>query len=524
MTLLLLACNGPAEDVHVDPIDTVDSVDTASEPRDPRFDPLAEALLADLADSTASGVSVAVWQDGEVVYAEGFGSARSDSQLPVKTTTLFQIGSTTKFQTAIGLLQQVEDGLLSLDDSLADTAPLVDFALGPEWNEQIALQHLISHQGGFYDWLDWSAGSNDGLLQGTSYGTFSEYLWLMSPPGSFWNYSNPNFVMAGLVSELQDGRAWPDLMVDKVYQPLGMDRTFLRRSQVAADGDYALGTGFVDLQTGAQGDISSLDQIPDPAWARPAGLAWSTPTQMMALAEFLVDGDPSVLSDELREQMTSPQVALELAPPGVSLDYGYGLMLTDGLRIGDDYLRTPVWNHGGNTLHFTSIFYVLPEERFAISILSSGYGTRFEGSLVTALDTLVELPEAEPYPDFEFDADALDAHVGHYVDANNVGDIFVSREGDGLTVSMPLLDELGYAVTPKLEPASSDIWYVSINGTWYDLTFLGQEEGQTLFVRNRAFVGTRTANQAIAASPSHAVTLGVPLISSPPPMLALPAR
>lgn len=492
--LALLAC-GPSEDQIIDPVDTVDTAPVVEE-RDPRFDALAAAMRSDLARNGTHGASVAVWEDGEVVYAEGFGSARSDSDVPVDTETLFQIGSTTKFQTAIALLQKVEDGDVALDDTLDATVPGLEFTLGEDWDDQVQMQHLLSHQGGFYDWLDWSQGPDDALLQDYSLGTFAQYLWLMNTPGSFWNYSNPNFVMAGLVTELNDTRAWPDIVVEDVYRALGMERSQMRREAVEQDGNYALGSGFVNLETGAQGDITDLSQIPDPGWARPAGLGWSTPTEMMALAEFLVDGDPSVLSDALRQQLTSPQVDLELMPDGAEVHYGYGMFLHPGFTIGDHYYPWPMWEHGGNTLHFTSSFSVLPEQRFAISILSSGYGDNFGDSLATALETLLELPEPGAVAEYAFDPDGLDRHVGHYIDANNVGDIFIEREGDILTVSMPYLDELGYTVERELVPASTDIWYLNIDGGWYDLTFLGEGEGDSQWLRNRAFVGTRVSDAA----------------------------
>src|SRR4051795_12056162 len=64
------------------------------------------AVAASLGHGLATGYSVAVWRDGAVVYAEGFGTADATTTT-VTPGTLFQIGSDTKKLTAIALLRQV---------------------------------------------------------------------------------------------------------------------------------------------------------------------------------------------------------------------------------------------------------------------------------------------------------------------------------------------------------------------------------------------------------------------------------
>jgi len=277
-----------------------------------------------------------------------------------------------------------------------------------------------------------------------------------------------------------------------VYLPLGMDRTYLRRSEVEADGDYSdsWGYGLDTIATGVLGEVP-LDQVPDPAWARPAGLAWTTPTQMLAWARFLMDGDPDVLSDALRADLTAEQV--NTLYYGDEAWYGDGLFVERGFLTADATWGVPVWEHGGNTLSFTSAFYVLPEQDFAISILASGYGVDLSGSVTTALTTLVDLGEAGPAYAFPFDPAGLDAHTGSYEDPWNVGPVRIGREGDVLTIQMPLLDKLGYDVAPELVPLSTDTWYVSIDGAWYDLTFVADTGGgPSRWIRNRAFVSERS--------------------------------
>ena len=493
LSLALTACNKDA-DVKDDtgPIDTTPQ-DTGW---DARYDVLVEAVKADLAASHAPGVQVAVWEGGQVTFAATFGSGHPDQDVAISNDTLFQIGSDTKKQTAVALLQKVEAGLVRLDDTLAVALPQLEFTYGPEWNDQVVVEHLLTHQGGFYDYALWEMGEADDLLASWTYGTFATNFFLMNPPGEFWNYSNPNFSLAGLITEENDTRAWPDIMFEDVYQPLGMDRTYLRKSEVLADGDYAVGYG-IDPQTGVMG-TREMDVVADHAWTRPAGLAWSTATQQLYFADFLMHGDPAVLSDELVAQIHAERVnTLYLFDEN---HYGYGLMVQRGLELDGAYYEIPVWNHGGNTMAFSSAFWVLPDHDFAISILSSGYGTDFNDSVYTAIRTLVDdLPTPVDSPEYVIDTARYVYHVGDYMDEWNVGPAKVTQVGDGLNIEMPVLDQHGYDYEQELIAISSDIHYIEIQGNYYDMTFIQQDEGEpSAYIRNRMFVHTRDDGQTVA--------------------------
>jgi CubicO group peptidase (beta-lactamase class C family) len=468
---------------------------------DSRFDPLVEALNQDLAASDAFGVSVAVLENGEVTFAEAFGSKGSEGSEPLTPHTLMQIGSTTKQLTAAALLKKVEAGAVSLDDSLEATLPDLELALDPSWDDQILLRHLISHQGGFYDYTEWNQLSDDARLASFSYGEFADNIFLMNPPGAFWNYSNPNFSIAGLVTEELDTRAWPDIMREDVFLPLGMDRTFLRKAEVEVDGDFALSFGLAGATDSVPGEVS-MAQMADSAWVRPAGLAWSTPTQMAAWARFLMEGDDAVLSSALREEITSEQVDTGFVSG--NLHYGYGMFVWRGYLTNDEtWYPVRVWEHGGNTLSFTNVMYMLPDQRFAIVITSSGFGTDFSHSVDVAVETLVDLPQPTEAPAYEIDPSTFGRHVGTYSDPYNIGQVIITQEGDDLVISAPDLDAAGLDVDPTLIPISSEIFAVVIDGSPLDLTFIpATPGGNSTFIRNRAFVASRPDGQTAALAPA----------------------
>ncbi|MCB9780282.1 MAG: beta-lactamase family protein [Alphaproteobacteria bacterium] len=471
-----------------------------------RHDAFIAALEAELAAQDGPGVSAAIMEGGEITCRVALGFKDWETETPVDVDTLFQLGSTTKMFTSVALLQQIEAGTYGLETSLAETYPDSEFALGADWNDQIEMEHLLTHQGAFYDYIDWGAGPEDEDLAVWHDTVFFPYLWLMATPGDFWNYSNPNFDVAGLVVEHHDptGRWYRDIMEADVFGPLGMARTVMGNDHAEALGNYSESYGLWITATGEarEGEVP-FEKTPDLAHGRPAGAnTWSTPTDMLHMARFLMDGDPAVLDDALRQSMTDKHVLVPSAA-WAGIGYGYGVFVGDGVDLSDGYHETPIWDHGGNTLSFTSAFYVLPEHDFAISVLSSGQGTSWGSSISTAMSTLVALGGTTAAPSAPWDPDGLDAHVGTYVDENNVGEIVIWREGDSLHASMPLLESLGYVVTEELEPASTDTFWVLLDGYAYDLTFVDAGgDGESDYVVNRAFVGTRTDATETLAGPA----------------------
>ena len=281
-------------------------------------------------------------------------------------------------------------------------------------------------------------------------------------------------------------------MVEDVYRPLGMERTYLRKKEVIKDGDYSdsYGYDFNDVESG-QFKALTIDMVADSAFTRPAGLAWTTPTQMMKWADFIMNGNDNVLGDKYRKTITTPQVDTLYAAG--TMFYGYGMFVETGyMSKANKWYEIPVWEHGGNTISFSNILYILPEQDFAIAICSSGYGTDFTESLDVAITTMAELPEpSDDAPAYEIDPEKFDDHAGTYNDQYNVGIMEFTRDGDKLMVSAPTIEQYGYTVTPELTAVSSDIFILYLNGEPLDITFV-KKDGKSTFMRNRAFVATRT--------------------------------
>jgi hypothetical protein len=84
-----------------------------------------------------------------------------------------------------------------------------------------------------------------------------------------------------------------------------------------------------------------------------------------------------------------------------------------------------------------------------------------------------------------------------------LGDIVVSVDGDGLAVSIPTLDALGYTVDASMTSYFSGVWAITIDGVPYEVTFVDGPDGTPTWLRDRLFVGTRaTASMAPRTTPA----------------------
>lgn len=514
---LLFACNGDKDTIDTGS-DSTDGVDTGttdtSDPVSPYADAIeavGDAVTRDLRRSNATGVSVAVWLDGAVVYAEGFGSRHPDRDEAVSTTTLFQIGSDTKKIAALAALQQVEAGRMSLDSTLADIVPELSFVQEPGLADELTLHELLSHQTALFDYTPWTQAPDDTELYDRAVGRFAKNEYTLGPSGLFWSYSNPNFSLAGLMTEQADGRMWGDIIEDDIFAPLGMTRSFARLADVISDGDHAAGYGIsfsggyesFDI-TGSNidytvGTVEVADHYDD-AFTRPAGMVWSTATDMAILAGFLMNGDKGVLSDVLREQLITAHIPLYPATEVSDLGYGYGLMVNShGFNGPSGFYAVPFWAHGGNTMTQTSTFYVLPEQRMAVSVLSNGYSDDFSTTAVTAMEGFADLPEPTTATSFFATPAGQDTLAGDWTDEDALGSMSLAWDGKELQVTAAGMEALGWTVGETLEPYARDLYLLQIADQNTDLAYYASEDGEWLV--NRSFSFRKNAELSATAAP-----------------------
>jgi len=304
-----------------------------------------EKIVADeMRQWDIGGVSLALVDDQRVVYAAGFGQARRDS--------VFRVGSVSKLLNAIAVLQQVEAGKLDLDAPLpAEAMPINPFPGQPTVTLRQTLCHRSGLQrespvGGYFD------DSEPGLAATVS---SVRPCVLATQPGAKTRYSNIAPSIAGWMVERATGLSFEDYQRRRVLGPLGMadsawtvaraprDRIIPSRLRVAD------GQGGWTLRPAPLFDLGTI----------PAGNLFSTVDDLARFASALLAGGGALLKPETLREMWRVQFAVENPP-------AFGL----GFIVGQWRGRRLI-SHNGAIYGFSSLLYLLPEEKLAVVVLAN---------------------------------------------------------------------------------------------------------------------------------------------------------
>ena len=195
---------------------------------------------------TTTGVpsaSIAIVQDGAIAYLQAYGDGRIDPHTPALPSMRYSIGSISKQFTAAAVLLLAEQGKLSLDD------PVSRFVPNLTRGNEVTIRELLSHTSGYQDY--WPQDYVPPfMLQSITADKILDQ-WARKPldfdPGTEWQYSNTNFVIAGLIVEKASGEPLLQFLSEHIFAPLGMksvmniDQNRLTETDATGYLRYALG-------------------------------------------------------------------------------------------------------------------------------------------------------------------------------------------------------------------------------------------------------------------------------------------
>jgi CubicO group peptidase (beta-lactamase class C family) len=180
-----------------------------------------QVVRASLTEQNLPGLSVAVGVGGDIVWAEGFGWADLENQVPVAPDMTFRIGTASKALTsaAVGLL--LEEGRLRLDDAIQTYVPAF-----PEKQWPVTLRQLMGHLAGVGN-----DGGDEGPLLSMACERTVEGLQpfkdstLLFEPETQYRYSSYGWILVSAAVEAAADEPFLAFMRKKIFEPLGMDDT-----------------------------------------------------------------------------------------------------------------------------------------------------------------------------------------------------------------------------------------------------------------------------------------------------------
>ncbi len=181
-----------------------------------RADEIDDHDVQEIVRRQIPGLALAVVRDGRLSKATGYGLANVEHQVPVTPATVFQSGSMGKQFTAAAVMMLVEDGKLSLEDSVIRL-----LKEAPRGWKGITVRHLLTQTSGIKDctgFLDLRRDySEDDLMK------LAASHPLDFPPGEKWSYSNTGYVLLGRVIRKVTGKFYGYFLRERIFGPLGME-------------------------------------------------------------------------------------------------------------------------------------------------------------------------------------------------------------------------------------------------------------------------------------------------------------
>jgi len=405
------------------------------------------------------GLAVVAVKDGEVVLAEGFGVRDIESQQPVTPTTLFGIASHTKAFTAAAMATLVEQGKVGWDDKVIEHLPGFKLA-NPYITRELTIRDLLSHRSGL------GLGAGDLMIWPNTDKTTNEVIaGLANVPIEHgfrerFDYNNLMFVTAGEVISEVSGVPYHQYVEQTLFEPMQMDESTIGFSRIDASYDnVAVGTIEMD------GELHRfpLDFLED--FSAAGATAASVDDMSRWLLTLLNEGETPTDKRLFKKkslhdmwQLTTPlPVSADAAEQGTYFR-GYGL----GWFV-KDYYGVKHVSHSGGILGMLSFTTVIPEEEFAITVMSNQQAFGALTAIVQeSLEVVLDVPdqdwiakESKKYHEFiqkkaDFKVEAVDdpqpslalsKYAGTYTDAW-YGDVVISEKSDALHIDFTHTDML----------------------------------------------------------------------------------
>ncbi|MEU8968396.1 serine hydrolase domain-containing protein [Streptomyces monashensis] len=307
----------------------------------------------------------------------GVGDLRTGE--PRSAADRYRVASLTKTFVATVLLQLEAEGRLSLDDTVATWLPGLVHGNGND-GSRITVRQLLNHTSGIHDYLadtDFRRAyfTPDGFSAHRRDTVTAHDLVAIAmrhqpdfAPGTSWNYSNTNYVVAGLVIEKVTGHSYASEIEHRIIRPLRLTATSLPGTRTALPWPSSRAYSKFANPSGPTYDVTELN----PSIASSAGEMISDSADLDRFYGALLGGK-LLPPRQLKEMKTT--VASRIAP---NVRYGLGLMdtrLTCGVHV---------WGHTGGIHGSASEAAVSADGRHSVAVNLNGDWTGDTGAVTEA--------------------------------------------------------------------------------------------------------------------------------------------
>ena len=307
------------------------------------------------------GMSMAVVHGGDVIWSKGFGLANREQDVAATPDTIYSICSISKLFTSLAVMQQRDEGNLSLDEPISSYLPWFDLRQKYPDSPAITLRGILTHSSGlpresaqpYWTGPDFSFPTRDAMIAGLG---GQETLY---PADTYFQYSNLGITLAGEIVAAVAKEPYADHQVKSVLQPLGMKDTTPWLPEAELGKRLAIGYG----RRQREGERVVLKFFQTDAIAPAAGYA-STALDLARFAawqlELLEKGGKEVIAASTLREMQH----VHWMDPDWKTSWGLGFSVWR-------YDDTTLIGHGGSCPGYRTEVAIAPAKDFGVAFLSN---------------------------------------------------------------------------------------------------------------------------------------------------------
>jgi CubicO group peptidase (beta-lactamase class C family) len=313
-------------------------------------------VSAEMASQHIPGLQVGVYSRGKILLAKGYGLANVELNVPVKPESIFQSGSVGKQFVSAAIMMLVEQGKLSLDDSITKYFPDAPAAWKP-----ILLKNLLSHTSGLADYED-AAAFNDPTSPFYVRLDFTEnqlmtkfyHLAIENPPGDKWAYRNANYAILGILIHRVAGMFYGDFLAERIFRPLGMSQT-----RIISDRDIV-------PNRAAGYELDEQGQLKNQVWVSPTFNSTADGTLYFNVLD-IARWDAALYTTQLLKNSSLDRIwTVYPLNDGKPNPAGYGFAWMIGTQLGHKRIQ-----HSGAWQGFTCIIARYPDDGISVAVLTN---------------------------------------------------------------------------------------------------------------------------------------------------------
>lgn len=308
-----------------------------------------------------TGASLAIVDNGRVVYSTGYGWANSEKEIPATDQTVYRIGSITKSFTALAVMQLHAAGKLDYTQPLVQYLP--DFSINNRFDDKtpVSISNMMSHTSGL------PSDILNGFFASTPPSTSwiikqLKYHYTIAPPNYVMSYSNTGYALLGELIAQTSEMSYSDYLHNHVFQPLGMSSSYVYFDSTK---NHTIAMAYINKKPVEEPLIRDVA----------AGLIHSNALDManytlMFLNNGILNGNEILPGNLLAEMETDRLNNLVL---NNGMKYGFGLLIDDLVlhQAQDDSTVVQYIGHGGDTFGYHADFGYIPEAGIGAVILTN---------------------------------------------------------------------------------------------------------------------------------------------------------